>query len=35
MIKFCEHGPRGAYVTKVDVEREEFAGEFRDFKIRY
>ena len=35
MIKFCEHGPRGAYITKVDVKREEFAGEFRDFKIRY
>jgi acylphosphatase len=35
MIKFCEHGPRGAYVTKVDVKWEEHAAEFRDFKIKY
>jgi acylphosphatase len=35
MIKFCEQGPRGAYITKVDVKWEEYAGEFRDFKIKY
>ncbi|MCW4047294.1 MAG: acylphosphatase [Candidatus Bathyarchaeota archaeon] len=35
MIKFCEQGPRGAYVTNVEVKWEEYAGEFRDFKIRY
>ncbi|MBT0160715.1 acylphosphatase [Candidatus Bathyarchaeota archaeon A05DMB-2] len=35
MIKFCEQGPRGAYVTNVDVKWEEFTGEFRDFKIKF
>ena len=35
LIDFCRRGPSGARVTKVDVQWEAYAGEFRDFKIRY
>jgi acylphosphatase len=35
LVRFCEQGPRGAYVAKVDVNWEEHTGEFRDFKIKY
>ena len=35
MVEFCERGPAGARVTKVDVVWEDYAGEFRDFEIRY
>jgi acylphosphatase len=34
LIEFCRKGPSGARVMKVDVQWEEHAGEFRDFKIR-
>ena len=34
LIKFCNRGPSGARVTKVDVQWEEYTGEFRDFQIR-
>ena len=35
MIDFCQRGPQGARVTKVDVQWEEYIGEFIDFKIHY
>ncbi|MFB3888688.1 MAG: acylphosphatase [Candidatus Bathyarchaeia archaeon] len=35
MVDYCRHGPRGAVVTKVDVEWEMFKGEYKDFGIRY
>jgi len=35
MVEFCERGPAGARVTKVDVVWEDYAGEFREFEIRY
>jgi len=35
MVEFCERGPEGARVTKVDVVWEDYAGEFREFEIRY
>ena len=35
MVEFCKRGPVGAKVTKVDVVWEDYAGEFRDFEIRY
>ena len=35
MIEFCKRGPVGAKVTKVDVVWEDYAGEFREFEIRY
>jgi acylphosphatase len=34
MIDFCRKGPSGARVTKIDVQWEEYSGEFKDFKIR-
>ncbi len=34
LIEFCNRGPSGAKVTKVDVKWEEYAEEFRDFRIR-
>jgi len=35
LIEFCRRGPRGARVTGIDVIWESYAGEFRDFEIRY
>ncbi len=35
LIDFCRRGPPGARVTKVDVQWEEYTGEFEDFRIRY
>jgi acylphosphatase len=35
LIEFCKHGPPGARVTGVDVTRENYTGEFRDFEIRH
>ena len=35
LIDFCRRGPPGARVTKVDVQWEDYSGEFREFKIRY
>ena len=34
LIDFCGRGPSGARVTKIDVQWEEYTGEFKDFKIR-
>jgi len=35
LIEFCRRGPPGAQVSKVDVQWEDYVGEFRGFKIRY
>ena len=35
VIAWCHRGPWGARVDRVDVEWEEYKGEFRDFSIRY
>ncbi len=35
VIDFCRRGPPGARVTKVDVQLENYTGEFKNFKIRY
>ncbi len=35
LIELCERGPIGAEVEKVDVEFEEYRGEFKDFHIAY
>lgn len=35
MIEFCKEGPPGAIVEKIDVNWEEYKGEFKDFKIIY
>jgi acylphosphatase len=34
-IAFCRHGPRGAYVQNLDLEWEEWTGEFRNFRVIY
>jgi acylphosphatase len=33
LIRFCNIGPRGAVVRKVDVEWSDSLGEFRAFRI--
>ncbi len=35
MLRFCRKGPSGAVVDKVDVEEENYKGEFDSFEIRY
>jgi acylphosphatase len=34
LIDFCRRGPPSARVAKIDVQWEEYRGEFKDFKIR-
>jgi len=34
-VRWCEHGPPGARVVRVDETWEDYTGEFRDFQIRY
>jgi acylphosphatase len=33
LIAWCRHGPPGARVENVDVQREEFKDEFKAFRI--
>jgi len=35
LVEFCKRGSSGARVTRVDVKRESYTGEFKDFQIRY
>jgi len=35
LIEFCRRGPPSARVSKVDVQWENYTGEFQGFKIRY
>lgn len=35
LVEFCKRGPPGARVTKVDVEWQNFTGEFKNFNIKY
>jgi len=35
VVKFCQKGPPGAYVTDLKVEWEEPRGEFLTFQILY
>ncbi len=34
-IEFCRRGPPGAYVENLDLEWEDWTGEFSDFKVVY
>jgi acylphosphatase len=34
LVEFCRKGPSGARVAGVDVQWQEYVGEFTDFKIR-
>lgn len=33
LIDWCRTGPRGARVTRIDVEHQAYAGEFDSFEI--
>ena len=33
VIEFCRHGPAGADVTEVKVQKEKFIAEFQDFRV--
>jgi acylphosphatase len=33
LIAWCRHGPRGAQVSEVEIQWEEFKGEFADFRV--
>jgi len=35
MLKWCHQGPPHAVVNKIDVNREDYEGEFDGFNIRY
>ena len=35
LIGFCKHGPSGARVSNIEVEWEQYTGEFERFIIRY
>jgi acylphosphatase len=35
LIEFCRRGPPGAEVRAVNVTREPFSGEFKEFEIPY
>lgn len=34
LLGWCRHGPPGAHVHRVDIQWEDFQGEFQDFRIR-
>ena len=34
LIAWCRQGPPGARVDEVDVQRQDFRGEFTEFRIR-
>lgn len=35
MLAWCRQGPSGARVMQVDITREPYRGEFKQFDIRY
>ncbi|MEW6601558.1 MAG: acylphosphatase [Nitrospirota bacterium] len=35
VIEWCEEGPPGARVTKIDRKWDDFSGEFSGFEVRY
>lgn len=35
VLEWCREGPPFAYVKRVDVEFEDYKGEFKEFKITY
>lgn len=35
IVAWCQDGPPGARVTKIDEKWYDYSGEFTDFKIRY
>ena len=35
MIEFCRRGPPGAHVSNLDINWEDWTGEFREFRVRH
>jgi len=35
LIEFCKRGPRGARVSNIEVQWEEYKGEFKGFRVKY
>ncbi len=35
LVEWCRQGPPGARVDGVDVDYQEYKGEFHDFSVRY
>lgn len=35
VIEFCRRGPPGARVTNVEVDWQNYKGEFKDFEVRF
>ncbi len=35
VIEFCKRGPSGAKVTGIEINWQDYEGEFKDFEIRY
>ena len=35
VVEWARHGPSGAVVKNVEVNWEEYTGEFKDFSIQY
>jgi len=35
VIEFCRRGPRGARVTHLEVEWQNYKEEFKDFEVRF
>ena len=35
MVEWCRNGPPGARVERIDIEWEEYKGDFNDFNIKY
>ena len=35
IVEFCRRGPSNAYVISVEVKKQEWTGEFSNFRVRY
>jgi acylphosphatase len=35
MVRWCHQGSPGSQVTRVEVDWQEYTGEFNDFSVRY
>lgn len=35
IVEFCRRGPPNAYVINLDVKKQEWTGEFGNFRVRY
>ena len=35
LVEFCRRGPHGARVSEVEVQWEDYNGEFKKFRVKY